>query len=44
MCAYSVVTKCLPSTQVTAETTIRVLLINELEEDGPDSILDRKGK
>ena len=44
VCAYSVATKCLPSTQVTAEITIRVLLINELEEDGPDSILDRKGK
>ena len=36
--------KCLPSTQVTVETTTRVLPVNELEEDGPDSILDRKGK
>lgn len=44
MCAYSVVTKYLPSIPVTAETTTRVLPINELEEDGPDSILDRKGK
>lgn len=35
------VTKCLPSTQVTVEIIARILPINDLEQNGPDSTLDK---